>query len=359
MSGHHHIQGPILDTTQIGLQIQMTEVRREGMEAIDAPAEAHALPGLAAVNGDLGPDDEAEGDVVADDGDVSGSGEPGAGDVVLTEEVEPTARGPRQLSLDDLLGSRPPVVLLRVDCVKGEVKVRPCAAPSFPPAALALDLLTRFVGQRFQDGRPKLTDEEWNELIGGEAAPLGKRLTLLLRLAVKPGEKVSLGEGTGAAFTPNDIGLERFANKFAALPDGTPFSIRLLLLDERGKKKSGGDGGFFSRFPKALTYLALQRALQRECVKEEAVSDYEFGRSLRDALEELLGTDLPMPGEEDIQRLREGLKRNGLGHRFRNRAERQRQYDSRPSSPLTLPSPLSEGGEGRVRGADESEEFAG
>jgi hypothetical protein len=263
------------------------------------------------------------------------------------------AREQGRVTLNDLLGSRPPVVLLRMDCEGGEVKVLPCATPSSDRAKEALELLRRFVEQRFKDGRRNFTDDEWAELIGDqeqETRP-GKRLTLLLRLAVKAGEKASLGEGKGATFTPNDIGLERFANKFAALPDGTPFSIRLLLLDERGKNKSGKDGGYFARLPRAVTFLALERALQREerVEKPEAVSDYAFCPSLRDELEKLLGAEQELPGEEDVQRLREWLTRNGLGDRFPNQRERKRKYErmrqereatsARASGPGEGPSP--------------------
>jgi hypothetical protein len=225
-------------------QIQLTEQRREGMEELGTWDESALRAGACAPGGDLGYDDEADGDtrmVDGEDGDAAGS----AADFIPPEEPDHEEQ-PRTVTLADLLGSRLPVVLLRLDCAGEEVTVRTCAGALSREAREALGLLEQFVTRCFNQGRANLEPQEWDGLLGRAPAPLTRRLTLLLRLAVKANEKVPLGEDTGAAFTPHDIGLERFAGKFAALPDGTPFSIRLLLLDQRGRERGNN---FFDQLP--------------------------------------------------------------------------------------------------------------
>jgi hypothetical protein len=305
------------------------------MDKLGTWREGYLLPGPASGNADLGHDDEADGDDHVDDGDEASPGLPGTGELVRSDEDGEETEVGRQLALEDLLGSRPPAVLLRIG--DGDpVTVRVCAAPASPAEAEALELLRQFVVRRFTDGRPHFTEDEWDQLLGHADAPLTRRLTLLLRLAVKANEKVGLGgpdEGGGAAFTPHDVGLERFANKFAALPDGTPFSIRLLLLDERGRP--GGDT-FFDRLPDAVRLLALRRALGRERATGVAVSDNEIRAEIQQALEELLGAEVPKPTVNQVRRqLRDHFRRNRLGDLFPNQTSRQQKYDENPppSSP--------------------------
>jgi hypothetical protein len=329
------------------LQIQLTGQRRAGMDDLDTWQERGLLPGAVPLGGDLGYDDEADGDQLSDVGEDSDQEGPGAAEVGRAEEEEDRAdrRATRRwLTLEDLLGSRPQVVWLRLDVGGGDVAVRSCAAPTNPEAAQALELLRVFVARCFRDGRAHFTPAEWAELLGQSPAPLTRRLTLLLRLAVKANAKVGLGadggvgrpapsaEGAGAAFTPHDLGLERFAHKFAALPDGTPFSLRLLLLDQRGRERGGH---FFDHLPDAVKLLALRRALHRERTRGEAVSDNNFRELLQEALEELLGTPVPRPTEDQVRRrLRDNFKRKGLGDVFPNQSARQQQYDrARRGSP--------------------------
>ena len=150
---------------------ERTQAVREGLDEFDAPTDAPPVAGPVSANGDLGFEDEADGDDLLDDGDESG--EPAAGDVLALAEVVHVETARRRLILDELLGSRPAVVLLRMDASGDEVTVRPCAAPSSPKACQALALLTGFVLGRFRDGRAWLSGEEWDELIGVRPAPLG------------------------------------------------------------------------------------------------------------------------------------------------------------------------------------------
>ena len=337
---------------QSQLQVQLTERRRTGLDELAVPSTAVMLPGASILNGDLGHDEEANGDDLLDDSEESG--EPGA-DVVAVEEPEAAGPGflpdvPRQLTLADLLGSRPPVVLLRVDSTGDAITVRSCAAPSSERAAEALELLRCFVERRFNDGRSNFSDEEWAELLGRAPAPLTRRLLLLLRLAIGGSEKVRLGEdreggaeaAEGPTITFHDVGLWRFAGKFATLPDGTPFSLSMLLVDERGRE----GGHFFDQLPDAVKLLALRRALRMERERRRADSDIEFRHSLQQALEDLLETDVPKPTVDHVRRrLRDNFKRKkelkGLPPLFPNQQARQQDYDRLPA-----PASLSREGTG-------------
>jgi hypothetical protein len=304
------------------LQIPITEQRRNGCDTLDNPAEV-CLPGPIPGNGDMGTDDEADSDShLAEEGE-EGDAAPCA-ELVDPPEQDDRAATPR-LPLSALIGSRLPAVLLRLERTAEGVAVRTCAAPASDEARMALKLLAAFVAQRFDKGRAGLDAAEWEELLGATPdAPLMRRMILLLRLAVEAGEKVSLGEESKAAFTPHDIGLERFAAKFAALPDGTPFSLRLLLLDKRGRERSDT---FFDRLPDAVKFLALRKALLRERQEGQAVSDYDFCTSIQKALEELLGFKVERPTEDQVRRrLRDNFKRRGLAHVFPNQRERQQAY---------------------------------
>jgi hypothetical protein len=312
---------------QAQVQIQTTERRRAGAEELSTWQERPVLAGASPRNADLGYDEEADSDQLIDDEEAD-SGESGEIDVSPTTEAEEETEVRRQLALGDLLGSRPPVVLLRLRQEGEELRVSCCAAPASREAREALELLQRFVARCFRDGRSHFTDAEWAELLGHEPGPLTRRLTLLLRLAIKASEKVAFSEGGaegGEAFTPHDVGLERFVNKFAALPDGTPFSIRLLLLDQRGRERGEH---FFDQLPDAVKLLALRQALRRERERGVAVSDNDFRDEIQHALTELLGADVQKPTEDQVRRrLRDNFKRKGLGDLFPNQTSRQREYD--------------------------------
>src|SRR5262249_59020735 len=128
----------------------------------------------------------------------------------------------------------------------------------------------------------RFSAEEWHDLLHGGTASLGKRLLLLSRLAVAADTRI---ESAKVPFIPHDRGLERFQSKIAALPDGLPFSLRLLLLDRRGKRQPRRDP--FLDLPDVLLLLAGRRALALERHGGRVHSDYEFCPVLRKALREL------------------------------------------------------------------------
>jgi hypothetical protein len=306
---------------QVQVQVQLTERRREGSDALDTNSDTALLAGALPVDVNQGTLDEADGDDLLDDGDETAAGEPGS-EFFVAEEAEEEPDSPRRFTSADLIGSRPPRVLFRLNKEGDDIAVRRCAAPT-PATAAALEMMQEFLRRCFQN-RASLTETEWAELLGDKPSSLTCRLLLLLRLAIKANDKVSL-EVPGASFTPRDIGLERFATKFVALPDGTPFSLRLLLLDQRGRERSDH---FFDQVPDAVKLLALRRALQVERAEGAAVSDNEFRDKMQQALEGLLGASVPKPTEDQIRRrLRDNFARKGLRDVFPNQKVRQRDYD--------------------------------
>jgi hypothetical protein len=76
----------------------------------------------------------------------------------------------------------------------------------------------------------------------------------------------------------------------------------------------------------------LRRALERK--NGIAVSDYDFRAAIRVALEELLGTSVPRPTEDQVRRrLRDNFKRRGLPDVFPNQRDRQCAYDLESAVP--------------------------
>jgi hypothetical protein len=300
-----------------------TEQVRGALDDLNVLPESGPQPGAGWRETDLGAGEDIDGDEqLQDDGDSV--------DIPLAAAMD-ASENPRAIpscvALADVIGSRPPVVLFHLREEGGVIRADLCAAPS-PQTAAALEELHALIESTFAQGLPQLTQEEREQLLGIKEASVARRLVLLARLAVKGGEKIEAGTSQAARlqFRPNDRGLERYASKFAALPDGMPFSLRLLLLDLRGRK---GEDSFFDRLPLAIKLLALRRALEAERRERRAVTDYEFGEKIQRALEDLLeDRRIERPTEDQVRRrLRDNLKRSGLGNVFPKREERQLEYD--------------------------------
>jgi len=121
--------------------------------------------------------------------------------------------------LHALLGSRKPVLAARL------LKQNPDGSIQWQEQAEAAREKAKSVIETVQDifeqGANKLTPDEWDSLFAPPPSPSPDlRWTFLVRLAVKPVGK----EGD-------------LRDQFVALPDGTPFSLRLLLIDQRWRKK--------------------------------------------------------------------------------------------------------------------------
>jgi hypothetical protein len=246
------------------------------------------------------------------------------------------------LRLRDVLGSRPPRVLFRLveieDGVCAELVVRP--KPEVADAvADALVELAAFIAERFAAGKVALDPEQWARLMGRTPAPPAERLLLLSWLAIRGNTKLTV-PGAGK-YAPNDRGLSGYASKFAALPDGAPFSLRWLIEDGRGKARvvERSTKLIFLDLPLPLQLQALRLALDAEAQSGEARTDDEFREPLREAAKRLLagsGFEIRTPTTAHVTELREKLKRNGLGHHFPKSQQRKKLYANR--APAEKPS---------------------
>jgi hypothetical protein len=220
--------------------------------------------------------------------------------------------------------------------------------PPTPAAAESLGELRGLLAFLFHTARQMFDTDDWARLIGTRAASPAQRLVLLSRLAVAGNASVEFGyhekhgtdpmapwvetwigeartereQTTDYRFTPNDRGQERYVSKFAALPDGTPFSIRLLLLDKRGRP----DNHPFKRLPLAVKLQALRSVLDREQQHGQVFGYERFREELQRALDEL-GIAIDRPTWAHVKNLFETLARAGLGKIFPDGKERQRRYD--------------------------------
>jgi hypothetical protein len=305
---------------------QCSERRREDFDGYDDPDLDHrsgVSPGLgqAADTRELQADDL--------EGDDHPDGEDEAATVAPDEEAEEPS-GP---TLRDVIGSRPPVVLFRLERDGEEVRARHARPPS-ADLAESLEELRQFVENRFRAARDLLGGTDWERLLDAKT-PLLDRLLLLTRLAVRGSTDVEVKD---YSFNPNDRVLGRYAGKFAALPDGLPFSLRLLLVDGQGRRELPEERAdwSFGDLPEALQLWALRRALELEAQgdKPRALTDEKFAGLLDQALKEN-GINLDRRSgltSNHVLNLRNKLKYNGLDHLSLNRKERQQLYDRQPEA---------------------------
>jgi hypothetical protein len=219
------------------------------------------------------------------------------------------------------------------------------AVPLRPRTAEALKGLRDFLQWRFRAGRGRFTDEEWDRLLGRGPARPTERLALLNRLATTGQEAYQGAEGYET--TPNDLGLEHYRHKFAALPDGTPFSLGILLSGgASGQKKRArapdasadtADSHPFDQLSAGIRLLALTRALKREREDGWVRADVDFRELLRAEASALTGIPMEAMPTRSVTRLREFLKRNGLAQLFPNAPQRRRAQAAQPIPPGSEP----------------------
>jgi hypothetical protein len=234
---------------------------------------------------------------------------------------------PKPTVLSRLLGARPALVPVQLVEVDGRVEVRVRARPRSAAAQEALAELADLLRHVFQAEPSPLTPDERRRLLGGEQATVGERLVLLTRLAIAANTTIATA---AVPFAPDNRGLNRYLGKFAALPDGLPFSLRLLLKDLRGRKPSpkerdpqkAADARFLA-LPESVLLLSVRRTLDRERQFDQEWSDYDLGPQLQTTLQSL-GVHLERaPGEKAVGRLRARWVRHGLSL-FPNAPERRR-----------------------------------
>jgi hypothetical protein len=290
------------------------ERRRREFDDLDDPdlLDRPFPPGPAGPNRDRG----------ADEGDEDGPAE---------DAPDPAADGlARRLALAEVIGSRPPVALLRLVLTNDGVRAEP--TPQVPRALRgsgSLDELRAFVEERFRAGRRLLGEADWLLLLSGP--PPATLLLLLTRLSIQGGDVVDVPGR--ARFLPRDRGLGRYAGKFALLPDGTPFSLRLLLEDGQGRNRTDRNAGerAFHSLPDAIQLQALRTALDEEARTGRADTDADLANRLRVALEglgivlDVRTTLLP----RYVAGLRERLVYHGLPEVFPNRMQRRKSYEAR------------------------------
>jgi hypothetical protein len=250
----------------------------------------------------------------------------------------------RTLHLRDLIGSRPPLVLLQLEEAEdGSIRACPLVGER-PGNAEVLKVVRGLVESRFRAGQELLSAEEWGRLLGRIPAGAAERSDLLARLAVTGGASFTLpsdGKTPETNQTPNNIGLDRFTGLFAALPDGTPFSIRLLLkgLTRRGRFNVKDDDlkdHPFGRLSHEQRLRAVLQALQieeREIAEQaakgapiQAWTNDQLRDYLPQSVKELFGLDMPVPTSTHLKNLKDALIRHGRAGAFPNQRARQKRY---------------------------------
>jgi hypothetical protein len=299
-----------------------TEQMREGHDELDLPREHLPGAGVLLPGTDLGPDDEGEDDLLPEDADGEVAG------LALDDEAPGQAS---RVTLADLLGSRPPVVHLRLSEHNGSVEATVCVRAWSPGVAETLEELRELLLYLFAVRSPQFNQEEWDALLWGKNATPGRRLLLLSRLAVTAD---TLIEPAHIPFRPHDRSLKRYHGKIAALPDGMPFSMRLLLLDLRGRRHSlltQAPASGLLDLPDAVLLLALRRVFAAEAKEKQAHGDYQLGPVLRKVLAEMGIRLSARPSEEEVRTLRERRNWKKLGL-FLNARRRGQQYGAQPAA---------------------------
>jgi hypothetical protein len=161
-------------------------------------------------------------------------------------------------------------------------------------------LLKSAVERIFRHGKNLLLPDQWSLLLAstppGGADP---RWPLLLKLAVEPqGEEGNL------------------RNQFVALPDGTPFSMRLLLATMRGgrgRKAEGVSGVAFGQLPEVAKLFPLIVVL-RQLDTDQGITPKDLAARVEEAAKEVGLPISGLTGKDVTDRLFELIRRNGGEH---------------------------------------------
>jgi hypothetical protein len=183
-----------------------------------------------------------------------------------------------------------------------------------------LEKLRKWLETRFEVARERLTPEKWRILIGAGSGPAEslERLAMLIRV-LDPHR-----DGPKAL----ELDYDNFRNhgQLITLPDGMPFTIKLLFPNEIG----GPPVTDFDRLPEAFQLLGVRLALDREKQERRANPDRETMRLAIAILREY-GFDLEVPDEQlapIAKRIRDRLRHHGLQRMFPNQNEKRLLYSS-------------------------------
>lgn len=307
--GHQHER----DWRHVQLKQQRIEREREGSDELEVERTFEPSFGTGADAGENPrSEDEQDGDDLLDDDSRS---------LPADDESDSHQSWTRRR----LLGSRPAVVIVQLTADGDHAVPKPLIVPRTDPSRRMLGNLCDFLRDRFGPvGREAFSVEDWAALLGTRAVSPTERLVLLSRLSVAGNHGFAHESGTA---TPSDLGLEHYSRKFAALPDGTAFSIGLLLAGGKTGQKRRADRDSdhpFDRLAIGVRLLALARALRAEAADGWIRKDIDFRVLLRNEAAALLATTMPALPERSVSRLRELLKRRGLERLFPNAPARKR-----------------------------------
>jgi hypothetical protein len=349
--GHERKRGR--DPQQIRIREQFRANLHHGSDDLERPESIQVSQPTGSSGGmaDRNDDDETDGDDFLDESSVDDSAQDSTTSL-LTDELDPQTSAVGRLSIREVFGSRPPVVLAHVS-IEPDSKVKICIHLTVSASKnVALEWLRCFLIDRFEFAQAHLPAAEWNEITGQTAATPVRRLLLLNRLAVT-GEHEFPGADKYQVKV-SELGLERYRYKLASLPDGLPFSIGLLVAGGAAGNKGQDDNEEkhpFQRLPMALRLLAWRQTLHRE---QDALrlkrlakpwADEQLAAALREELQNLTGISMPEMQVDLLRRFRDELKReakrtsddaraqNALLRLAGNKSDRKKQYQESPPPP--------------------------
>jgi hypothetical protein len=215
-----------------------------------------------------------------------------------------------------VFGSRRPFVAVRLLRRNEDGSVVADIQADGPPAKAGRlkDAVERIMGS----GAGRLDAGEWAELFRDDTpADADRRWALLLRLAATP-------QGT-------EGGLR---DQFVALPDGTAFSMRLLLIDGRGGGTGPGAIGF-AQLPHVVQIEALKKALSQESQEGRFRKDEELAGLLSEKARDM-GLKVDDGKAATVSDLRKKLKNNGGRAMLPTEKERTQMHKAgRPPATVT------------------------
>ena len=305
-------QGRVQGQSQLQAQLLRQQIN-SGFDDLDDSGEDPIPPGPQAGSEESGYDDEVDGDALAEDS--SGVVEETT-DVGLDMDDDGSGDPP---ALAEIVGRRPRVLLHLTLSADGSVLASPCVDPAGEPARQALAEMRADVCEIFNRARSRFSDTEWGMLMGTQEASVIQRFVLLAR-AASPAKGIFANVGGLGRHSLHDRVLARYG-KFAVLPDGTPFSLSLVVRGEQGRKPTR----WFQTLPDTLKLLAYEKVRHREQAEDCAFEDRLLAGEI-EAVLRTLGLEVPkgsMVTALDIQGFRFKLARKGLGNLLPKASERR------------------------------------
>ncbi len=294
-----------------------TRYRREGLDDLDALELFDLSPGVEQASCDT-----EWGDDVGDDSTIDGD----PADAINFRDAEASSATTEDgyTDLKSIIGTRPPVVAVRLTHSNGQVIAHLVTPPNVGARAKeSLKVIHAFVEGVFNTGYSNLDNEAWEQLIGDKPASAMQRRTLLAGLHAEPNSEVKRD-------------ARALYGKFAELPDGTAFSINLLLPSQQGKRRDRSPGRkAFDLISEEVKRQTFRDVLDREAAGElrdangKAMKDRRLMQEwLRYLQSQKLLSAAPQPEEWVIiaRRWRERCKKKGWSDLAENGPARNKRY---------------------------------